>query len=150
MKIYKENQHLNTEFSKTDLPKLVNLFKKTKSNCERNDLAMIISDLNGSIYVPEMIKILKKNSTTSKGTIIYAISRMGASEYISDISNFLFSDNLEVLLEATSFIMKFKKKSSTKDLLLIKTKLMKNKNALLPKKVRKNLLRGLNYEIKKN
>lgn len=60
MKTYKENQHLKTKFSKKDLPTLVDLFKKTKSNCERNDLAMIISDLNGSIYVPEMIKILKK------------------------------------------------------------------------------------------
>lgn len=74
---------------------------------------------------------------------------MSASEYINDISIFLFSDNLEVLLEATSFVVKFKKYAKIQDLLLIKIKLMKNKNTLLPKKVRKNLLRGLNYEIKK-
>lgn len=104
-----QDEILTTQHNKKDLPKLVELFKKTDSNILRNDLAMIISDLKGDSFLPEMIKVLNRKSITNKGTIIYAISKMNSSHFIMDISTFLLSHNFEVALEAINFIMQFKK-----------------------------------------
>ena len=149
MNLPSHDEILTTQPNKKDLPKLVELFKKTDSNILRNDLAMIISDLKGDSFLPEMIKVLNRKSITNKGTIIYAISKMNSSHFIMDISTFLLSHNFEVALEAINFIMQFKKQANIQELFQIKTILLENKNTILPKNIRKNLLRGLNYEIKK-
>ena len=149
MNLASQDEILTTQPNKKDLPKLVELFKKTDSTILRNDLAMIISDLKGDSFLPEMIQVLNSKSITDKGTIIYAISKMNASHYIIDISTFLLSHNFEVALEAGSFILQFKKQASIQELFQIKAILLENKNTILPKNIRKNLLRGLNYEIKK-
>lgn len=149
MNLPSQDEILTTQPNKKDLPKLVELFKKTDSNILRNDLAMIISDLKGNSFLLEMIQVLNRKSITSKGTIIYAISKMNSSHFIMDISTFLLSHNFEVALEAVSFIAQFKKQASIQELLQIKTILLENKNTILSKNIRKNLLSGLNYEIKK-
>lgn len=133
----------------SDLPQLVDILIETESDIVRNAAALAISDLEGNSYLPKIIEVINRESVISKGTLIYALSMMKSENYFVNVAPFILSENLEIYLEAISFIRQFKSKASLEALHWMKKLVTENKSNFLMGKERQNLLRSLNYEISK-
>lgn len=77
--------------------KLINEMKYTDKICNRNTMAIVLSDLKCNQAIGEMISLIKNpENSKSIGTIIYALQNLDCEKNILTIFDLLFKGNYEV------------------------------------------------------